>query len=243
MSFQVKFQFKIRQKCRSKWNDIGHTLELGLVIEQIHDVSLNPLSRFSLSNSNKTTTWNRQLRECRSSKVLFWSLLYHNLVIISFLIWTKTFCNFLYRRTEHSWKTNFEQDLITEHTIAEQKKIQHIDSIKMFFFFKAHLYNLSGIVILENCSYVNRDSVILKTCIADFSCLVRFYHAHKTFYFMVNTFSLSEIGVLLPRAGPCNHQWRDEKRFLYTIAIYIYIYIYIYIFILKLSILSVNYCQ
>ena len=29
MSFQVKFQFKIRQKCRSKWNDIGHTLELG----------------------------------------------------------------------------------------------------------------------------------------------------------------------------------------------------------------------
>ena len=28
MSFQVKFQFKIRQKCRSKWNDIGHTLEL-----------------------------------------------------------------------------------------------------------------------------------------------------------------------------------------------------------------------
>ena len=30
MSFQVKFQFKIRQKCRSKWNDIGHTLELGV---------------------------------------------------------------------------------------------------------------------------------------------------------------------------------------------------------------------
>ena len=29
----------------------------------------------------------------------------------------------LYCRTEHSWKTNFEQDLITEHTIAEQKKI------------------------------------------------------------------------------------------------------------------------
>ena len=28
-SFQVKFQFQIRQKCRSKWNDIGHTLELG----------------------------------------------------------------------------------------------------------------------------------------------------------------------------------------------------------------------
>ena len=29
MSFQMKFQFKIRQKCRSKLNDIGHTLELG----------------------------------------------------------------------------------------------------------------------------------------------------------------------------------------------------------------------
>ena len=25
----MKFQFQIRQKCRSKWNDIGHTLELG----------------------------------------------------------------------------------------------------------------------------------------------------------------------------------------------------------------------
>ena len=104
-----------------------------LVIEQIHDVSLNPLSRSSLSNSNNMTTWNRQLRECRSSKFLFWNFLYHNLVIIPFLIWTKTFSNFLYCRTEHSWKTNFEQDLITEHTIAEQKKMQHIDSIKMFF--------------------------------------------------------------------------------------------------------------
>ena len=29
MSFEVKFQVQIRQKCRSKWNDIGHTLELG----------------------------------------------------------------------------------------------------------------------------------------------------------------------------------------------------------------------
>ena len=26
-TFQVKFQFKIRQKFRSKWNDIGHTFE------------------------------------------------------------------------------------------------------------------------------------------------------------------------------------------------------------------------
>ena len=41
---------------------------------------------------------------------------------------------------------------------------------------------------------------------------------------MVNTFSLSEIGVLLPRPGPCNHQWSDEKRFLYTIYIPIYIH-------------------
>ena len=30
MSFEVKFQVQIRQKCRSKWNDIRHTLELGL---------------------------------------------------------------------------------------------------------------------------------------------------------------------------------------------------------------------
>ena len=29
MSFEVKFQVQIKQKCRSKWNDIGHTLELG----------------------------------------------------------------------------------------------------------------------------------------------------------------------------------------------------------------------
>ena len=29
MSFQIKFQVQIRQKCRSKWNGIGHTLELG----------------------------------------------------------------------------------------------------------------------------------------------------------------------------------------------------------------------
>ena len=29
MSFEVKFQVQIRQKCRSKWNDIGHTLEIG----------------------------------------------------------------------------------------------------------------------------------------------------------------------------------------------------------------------
>ena len=57
---------------------------------------------------------------------------------------------------------------------------------------------------------------------------VSFHHAHKTFYFMIynNYFSHSEIRVLLPRAGPCNHQWIDEKRFLYVyIAIYIYIYL------------------
>ena len=29
MLFQMKFQFQIRQKCRFKWNDIGHALELG----------------------------------------------------------------------------------------------------------------------------------------------------------------------------------------------------------------------
>ena len=29
--FQVKFQFQIRQKCRSKWNVIGHALELGSI--------------------------------------------------------------------------------------------------------------------------------------------------------------------------------------------------------------------
>ena len=32
MLFEVKFQVQIRQKCRSKWNNIGHTLELGLPI-------------------------------------------------------------------------------------------------------------------------------------------------------------------------------------------------------------------
>ena len=33
MSFEVKFQVQIRQKCRSKRNDIGHTLELGLTVK------------------------------------------------------------------------------------------------------------------------------------------------------------------------------------------------------------------
>ena len=46
MSFQVKFQLKIRQKCRSKWNDIGHTLELGgsgsqLKVKTIKYININ----------------------------------------------------------------------------------------------------------------------------------------------------------------------------------------------------------
>ena len=61
MSFQVKFQFKIRQKCCSKWNDIGHTLELGSLQRKFWPYSIkstfvrphwfNPLLRILLGRT------------------------------------------------------------------------------------------------------------------------------------------------------------------------------------------------
>ena len=46
---------------------------------------------------------------------------------------------------------------------------------------------------------------------------VSFHHAHKTFYFMVNTFSF-QTGVLLPGAGPIINEATKN-------VFYIYIYI------------------
>ena len=44
--FEVKFQVQIRQKFCSKWNDIGHTLELG--------TNLGPISCVNAVDIKKT---------------------------------------------------------------------------------------------------------------------------------------------------------------------------------------------
>ena len=96
MSFLVKFQFKIRQKCRSKWNDIGHTLELGLKTvsegskcsqrlsaspEKKVEWSNNLFGSYNKLNENRVFP-KRIFRGCQNA----WS---HKIFLEIFIFWSK----------------------------------------------------------------------------------------------------------------------------------------------------------